>query len=215
MPESKLNDVIKKCGLKNTYKTIVGVDMPYSLWDHTLSVLSLYRRYFEGYDLPDGISREFFEEMLILHDVGKPDAILQGDKRLQHKFTIPLINASAKLLNWTEAQLNVGIGLLNGDPIGAFLKHEIDMHSTSRSLNKMLKFSGLPRCGFFKAMTIYYQVDTAAYSTMGGVVSSLDTLYAWNAGHDSILWDVENERLQFSANVDREFNNLKKEFFEL
>lgn len=212
MPESKLDEVIKKCGFKNTYASVVGIGSPFTLRDHTLAVLTLYRKYFESHHLPPQISQNFFEEMLILHDVGKPEAIQHGDKRLQHKFTIPLMNASAKLLNWSEPQLNIAIGLLNGDPIGSFLKQEIDISQAIRILNKMLKFSGLPKSSFLRAMTIYYQMDTASYSTIGGVISSLDFLYAWNEDHNAILWDAENKHLQFSDNVDREFNKLIKEF---
>ena len=67
-------------------------------------------------------SHNLFIVTLILHDLGKPKAILDGDKALQHQYTVPVLENFLESMGFNEKEIRVSAGLISGDPIGEFLK---------------------------------------------------------------------------------------------
>jgi len=57
-----------------------------------------------------------------LHDIGKPRAILAGDKAMQHKYTIPIMAEMMEKLGFSKAETDIALAVVDNDVLGDLLK---------------------------------------------------------------------------------------------
>jgi hypothetical protein len=195
--------------LRKEFETNVGVGVDFTLETHTLAAMRLYERYFSKVSLPGGVDRGLFRVMLAVHDIGKPRAIAEGDKRRQHHHTRILIEHLRHRLPFHVKEVKILAALVDGDPIGSYMKGIGTLEEAKDKILLMAKTAQMPPAVFFDLLTVYYQADVAAYTSKGGVMNTLDSLYEWNEAHDEIKFDTERRRLKFAASIETLYEKLR------
>jgi len=182
-------------------KKSAGVWEGYTVKQHTIMVLKQFEKYFSLNSLPAGINKNFFRIILAFHDIGKPEAIEEGDKRLQHKFTKKKITRIFERLGITVENENIALSLILGDPVGEYLKGFIDVKKAAEIIVKMAYKSGLQFKKFFELLMVYFKVDSGSYTEDAGGYRSLDHLF---------VFDRENGNMNFSPFVLEKIKRLKR-----
>ena len=59
---------------------------------------------------------------MALHDIGKPRAIREGNKKLQHKYNPSLVEAILKELEFSRSDILIAKVIVSSDLIGEYLK---------------------------------------------------------------------------------------------
>jgi DNA-binding transcriptional regulator YhcF (GntR family) len=161
---------------KHLYNLPVGVREGYTLEDHTSMVLEQFRRYqMENWESSLLTAKEF-QLMLAIHDIGKPQAVLEtGKKSKQHEYNGRLIPEFVKWLGIPEQKRKLIVALTMQDHLGAFL------HGASRMLLEFRKRKtakevaekmsqeaenlGVGIEQYFDLITCYYRADAGSYTT--------------------------------------------------
>ncbi len=103
----------------------------------------------------------------------------------------------------TDREFADWIALVDGDPLGSFLKNEVGAEEAADTLRAMAARSSLGKEDFLKQMTVYYQCDVSAYTRRAGIMGALDGLFDWDQNTDEIAFDEEAGLLRFSEAVKR------------
>lgn len=162
----------------NELSSLAGGWEQYTLREHTLMVLEQFHKYFKD-KLPDGISRNFFEVVLVLHDMGKPQAARDGQIERQHEYTSAIIQNTLGQLEFTDAEIAIAIALIDGDPLGDYLQFGLKDEAIAK-VSDMARKSGLQISDFFNMLKIYYQVDAGSYTTDARGKDSLDHVFSFD-----------------------------------
>lgn len=134
-----------------------------TLAEHTREVLYRFDRHFPG-ALPLGYEQDVFRFFLALHDAGKPLAIRAGNKRMQHRFTVPIMERAFRRYGVGHMQASVALALVSGDPLGMFLKGQLRSYEASREIREMSDAAGIRDLeGFFGLLCVYYACDAGSY----------------------------------------------------
>ncbi|HAM35525.1 MAG TPA: hypothetical protein DCP85_06315 [Elusimicrobia bacterium] len=177
-PRVLLEELKKDDFLKRQYNKSVGVGEGYTLEQHTLMVLGQFERYFKA-ALPGNVDRGFFRLVLALHDIGKPRAVEDGDKSNQHEHTREIMRTYLTGLHFTPSQIRMAVGLIDGDPIGPYIKGG-DLSAYKFEIQVMAKKAGLAPDVFFDLLRIFYMVDAGSYTADAGGKPSLDDLFVFD-----------------------------------
>ena len=179
---------------------------PLTLETHTEMVLIQFKKYFSQVKFSFPFSHNLFIVTLILHDLGKPKAILDGDKALQHKYTVPVLENFLEAMDFTPQEIRVSTGLIGGDPIGEFLKkNQTDPNIPAGKIKKMSQKSGMDLKIFWEILLVYYQVDASAYTEDAGWRPALDHLFCF---------DPENRRMDLNQSIMDKVEKIKIEVFD-
>jgi len=183
----------------NTYEQDVGVFEGYTLQQHTLMVMKQFEKYFGKKDLPSGIDRNIFRLILALHDIGKPKAISEGGKHLQHEYTQISIRSLFKGLDSNESSTDLALALVSGDPIGKYLTGQMTTTQTKMAIEEMADRAKIPMDKFFELLCIYYKVDAGSYTENAGGLRSLDDLFDF---------DEQNNNLNFAPHIQNKIEQI-------
>jgi len=208
-PEYLIDFLKKQFALKEEYEARVGVQQDFTLETHTLIVMREFEKYFSDQRLPGGTGLGLFRLTLALHDIGKPRAIKAGDKRQQHGHTLEIIHGLKEKFLLRSDDIKLLLAILNGDPIGSFLKGEISLDVSRQQILHNGERSGCTHGIFFPLLVIYYQCDVCAYTSSGGLITALDSLYQWKEGGSEIVFDEAKGRLKFAAPTEEVFQQLE------
>jgi hypothetical protein len=178
----------------------VGVQQSFTLRAHTLCVMDCFEKHFAQRPGLDARERGLFRLFLALHDIGKPLAIKAGDKRWQHRFTVDILMRTRGFYPVNDAEFADWIALVDGDPLGAYLKGEMGAAAAGEQVRKMASRSSLPFTEFCRRLMMYYQCDVSAYTRRAGLMGALDGLFEWDASGE-IRFDPERELLVFAPRV--------------
>jgi hypothetical protein len=133
---------------------------------HTREVLHRFDRFFP-YSLPMGYDRNVFRFFLALHDAGKPEAIRVGKKRLQHRYTVPIMERAFRRHGVDDIHASVGLAMVSGDPIGMFLKGHLRSYEASSEIREMSDAAGIRDLeAFFGLLCVYYVCDAGSYPAL-------------------------------------------------
>ncbi len=179
--------------LKRRYEADAGVWEKYSIERHTLMAMVQYERYLSGHSLPAGMDRGLFRTMLALHDIGKPDAVREGNIGLQHERTIALIGPALKKLGYQDKDVRLVDSLLGGDPIGRFLKTGKDPERWARQIVDAAEKADVDPAAYFALLLTFFKADASAYTRDAGGQPSLDRMF---------VFDREAKDMAFSEDVD-------------
>lgn len=209
-PEEFLNELESDDRFAAAFGANVGVQAVFTLRAHTLAVMRCYEVHFAGNPRLDPAERGWFRLFLALHDIGKPQAIEAGDKRLQHRFTTDFLRRTRELYPVTDADFDEWIALVDGDPVGAYLKREIPLREAVIQIRGMAGRSRLMPGEFYRRLIEYYQCDVSAYTRRSGIISALDGLFVWEKDRDEIRKDERGKILKFSERIGREMDELEE-----
>jgi hypothetical protein len=183
---------------KDIFSKDAGVWEKYTIEEHTLMVLRQFDRYFAGGVFPDGITDEFFRTMFVLHDLGKPMAVKQGNIKLQHDETVKVVDPILKKLGFSKFEINLIEIIVGNDPIGPYLRYD-KIDDAIFKIKKMIKESGLSPKDFFAVLLIYYMCDSGSYTSDAGGKPSLEYVFDF---------DHENKKLEFSPEYQEKMSEL-------
>ena len=209
-PEDLVDYLKKHYSLKAEYEAWLDPMKNYTLETHTVAVMYEFEKYFGKRELPEKKNRGFFRLLLALHDVGKPRAIKEGDKRLQHQHTLEILHGLRDDLCLPEADIRLLFALINGDPVGSYLKEIMTLEDSRDQILKNAQRSTRKNDLFFDLLLIYYQVDVCAYTSSAGILSPLDHLFVWKPGTSEILLDEERKHLKFAAPIEKKLQLLER-----
>lgn len=201
LPGALLDELGRHPDFGAALRAPVGVQVSFTLRTHTLRVLDCYEKHFAQRPGVSRRERGLFRLFLALHDIGKPLAIEAGDKRWQHRFTIDLLRQTRASYPISDREFADWIALVDGDPLGAFLKGEIEAAPAADTIRKMAARSSCAPGDYFKQLVMYYQCDVSSYTRRAGLMKTLDGLFEWEGQTDEIAWDEEAGLLKFSEAV--------------
>ncbi|MFA6436614.1 MAG: hypothetical protein WC242_00650 [Candidatus Paceibacterota bacterium] len=181
------------------YERGTGVWEGYTLGQHTLTVMRQFEKYFGNKPLPAGIDRNKFRLVLALHDIGKPEAIEKGGKHLQHEYTRQYIQKLFDALGIDKEFTDSIFVLILGDPMGKFLRKEMNIFEMREAIEKMADKAKMPVKDFFELLCIYFKLDAGSYTEHGGGIRSLDDLFDF---------DEETNNLNFAPHVQERIDQL-------
>ena len=166
-------------GFSKEFASKAGGWEQYTLREHTVMVLTQFQKYFAD-KLPEGISRNFFEVVLALHDIGKPQAVIEGHGERQHEYTTNIVRSTLSRLQFSEAEINIATSLIGADPIGDYLQFDLKSEAVEK-IKAMSLASGMSLPDFWALLKIYYQVDAGSYTTDAGGRDSLDHVFSFDS----------------------------------
>ncbi len=149
------------------YDSQVDVSERYDLRTHTLMVLRQFEKYFSR-ELPQGIDKNFFRLVLALHDIGKPKAVKEGDKTLQHKYNGEIIADFLEKTGYSEQEIKLAAEIVSADPIGKLVKNK----NINRSYDEIMAISartGVSPLTIFATILVLYKSDASSYPSLASV----------------------------------------------
>jgi hypothetical protein len=111
---------------------------------------------------------------LVVHDIGKPEAVENGDKNLQHKYTKVIIDKEMTRLGFLESEKRFVQALVSGDPIGKLIKGHVTLDDSYNQIVEMSKNANMSVQTFFQALIPYYISDAYAYPTVKALFDQRD-----------------------------------------
>ncbi|MCX6735979.1 MAG: hypothetical protein NTZ13_02750 [Candidatus Parcubacteria bacterium] len=180
-----------------TFDKSVGTNEGYSLRQHTSMMMSQYEKYFKGKELPGGTDSKFFETFLVLHDIGKPEAIEKtGDKDRQHEYTEKIMKSVLPQLRYTEKEISMATALIEGDAIGSFLQKG-DAIKSAEEIVRIAGEHGLDKKVFFNLLTILFEADASSYTTDAGgsETSATNQRFVFNPEEKTLALAPDTKRL--------------------
>jgi hypothetical protein len=153
----------------------------FKLEDHTVLVCKTFEKHFVP-DYSECISLELFRCLLILHDIGKTKAFLDGDKNKQYEHTEQIIKNIWNDLPYSDSELSIILALLCGDFLGEYFQGNLNTKQVNVKLSDLATSCGLPIESFFKIYMIYYQCDIASYTADIGGIRFLEYLFEYKNG---------------------------------
>ena len=172
-----------------------------TLETHTLAVIENFQKYFNYQNLFVNDKEYLF--CLALHDIGKPSAILAGDKYSQHSYTINILEEIRDLLPIDNISFQKMKALIDGDPIGKYLDNRYSLSADESCVlfSDMAGESRIKGDEFWKMLVIYYQCDAAGYDF-------LQKRLFLNDSNDSIELLPDKSRFLFKNGYEEKFSEL-------
>lgn len=195
----KLINLFKK-NFQTEYDADAGTWEGYSIEEHTLMVLNQFEKYFSQKLLPNNIDKNFFRVLLTLHDIGKPKAIMKGNKDLQHQYSTQIITNVLTQLQFNQDQIKLAQALISTDALGIYIDHNTYNESLN-NIKQLSLYSNQNPTDFFELLTILYQVDASSYTKDSGGKKSLDHLFEFKPKEHTI---------RFSSKVNQHVEKLRQ-----
>lgn len=155
-----------------------GTLQGYTLGNHTRMVLKQYHKYFKGSSYPEGIDNVFFETLLALHDIGKPDAHSAGEIENQYQYHLGYFSEILPQLGFSESQITVAKSLVGSDPIREYLyKNRTGPDSAAQSIIAKAAEANMPLKDFWYLLKLMWMCDAGSYTVDAGGHAELDRMF--------------------------------------
>lgn len=184
----------------------------YTLKQHTQLVCSEYEKHFNSIELP--IDKALFATLLVLHDIGKPQAYKDGNKSLQHTYTpkiIQSIDINWQNHNFSAQEKNIIITFTHQDSLGEYMQDKKSVNQTIIEIKQIADEINMSIEDTFYLLSIYYQCDVASYTQDAGGLFFLEKMFEYKDGKK--LFDSQNQMLSFSKPYQIKYNQLKDKIF--
>jgi hypothetical protein len=159
------------------FDKVMKVREEYTLKQHVGMVLGQYEKYFAGKPLPGGFTDGQFRLFLAVHDLGKPQAEWEGNKKLQLVYNPQRFEEHFPGDSFImPAQRALLKSFLFEDPIGYYLRNGGD--DIAGCLAKLESMYGMAswvsRRDYLRLLLVYYMSDAGSYTLDAGGIPSLD-----------------------------------------
>jgi hypothetical protein len=165
----------------------MSVGEGYTLKEHTSMVLEQFRKYqMENWNSPL-LTKEEFQLMLAIHDIGKPQAVQEtGKTSMQHEYNGRIIPGFLKWLGISEEKSKLIVAFSMQDHLGEFFKYanymEFDVKraeakEVAENISGEAAKIGIGVEEYFDLITCYYRADAGSYTEDAGGIESLDLLF--------------------------------------
>jgi hypothetical protein len=163
------------------YTADAGTIERYTLGDHTFMVLKQFHRYFKDFHFSEPVSKKFFETIIALHDLGKPQAARDGDMSRQYEYTLALLNTILPELGYHDKEIAIARALVGGDPIRLYLyKRDVDINLIAADILKRAHEANMVIDDFWELMMLYWKCDAGSYTVNAGGKASLDRMFVFD-----------------------------------
>lgn len=173
-----------------------------NLEQHTRAVIDNYLTYFSGSQTFFATEKEYLL-CLALHDIGKPSAVEEKNRKLQHIKSLEILDRNKGLFPFGEQSFKTMQIVIDADPIGMFLNpnEEFTLDQACREINHMESKLEVPLNEFLQSLYIYYQCDAAGYESLKKRLFLL--------GEDgSLIMKSDGSLLSFNADYEQKFDEL-------
>lgn len=198
IPEKLIDFLSMELG--EIYNADAGVWEGYTIGEHTIMMMRQFERYFGDKELPTNFDRGIFRLLLALHDVGKVEAIANGNKDDQHEYTVDIIGEMFDALSLSNKDKSIVTTLIEADYLGGYIRGRIETQETVEAIKYSVKRVGIGTQDFFELLTIFYRCDAGSYTEDAGGFKSLDHLF---------IFDREKPVLSFAPDVLDKVQKLK------
>lgn len=193
-PDFKPRDIIDYLKinpqLKALYESRTGIKEGYTLEMHTEMVMNQFKDIFAFG--PSNDYDRFFLKLLAVHDLGKTKTTAY-----QHQETIKLLDLLPPGY-FSPEEKKLAIAIINGDPIGEYMQHNLTLDEAIAKIRSMNETSGMPLGKFFsRYLTVYYQCDVSAYTSRAHYTSTEGDPVYGKATLDS-LFEINDNKFTFA-----------------
>ena len=199
--ERLLNICEKIPALEELYDTRVR---HYTIKAHTLNVYNQFEKYFSSRF--SEIDIDFFRQLILLHDIGKPVASKNQYRTNQHIETINIIITNRQVLSLSDENLLLLDALLRNDSLGLYIQNKISLDTAYENINKQSRISGIEPKLFFYLLSVYYQCDVASYTVDAGGLRYLEYLFEYENGNK--IYNEDVKLLEFSKTYQHRYDLL-------
>lgn len=176
--KSIIQTLSNQLDLSEQFASDAAVNEGYTIKQHTLFVVSLFDHYFAHTSLPLDLTIKDWRIFLSLHDVlGKPEAIIEGNKSLQHEYLFKNLPKSLGRLGYNSRQVKIAQSLLANDSIGEYVQRKSDLLTTIDYVNQLAAAADAGHVEALTAQVIYWICDAGSYTSQIGPQGSLDYLF--------------------------------------
>ena len=167
-PRATVLFVMGELGGADVMREWMGTKEATSLATHTEQVIDRYlkERGFHDVKVPPGVRLEpMMRWMLTLHDIGKPAAVENGDRAMQHAFTTPVLVELSRKMGFSEREIGLMRAVVDNDAIGEVLHWNInrDLDDGARELRALAREVGMTPADFFELQSLFFVSDAASY----------------------------------------------------
>jgi hypothetical protein len=162
------------------FEADAGVWEKYTVGEHTLMMMRQFERYFNCNILPECLSCGVFRLMLALHDIGKSDAIENGDKNMQHKYTLQIMQNVFEKYDIAKAQSKIVYALVDTDALGGYIRGRVSLDDAAEQIKNSALCAEMEIEDFFNLLSIFYRCDAGSYTLDAGGKESLDYLFIFD-----------------------------------
>jgi len=201
-PSEAIN-LLKQNGYSDTFSQKIR---HYKLEFHTVLVCNVFEKYFTSH-YTSNISLELFRTLLILHDIGKARAFIDGNKDKQYAYTKQIINDLWKNLPYSDKELLIVLALLEGDYLGEYFQNKLNAKQIKDKLYSLAESCGLDVNSFFTTYMIYYQCDVASYTLDAGGIKFLEYLFEYE--NNKKVFDEYEKLIKMSSKYWEMYKQLK------
>lgn len=206
-------DYICRCNIEisSEFDRTIGGRDNLDLWHHTLSVWKAFEYFFLS-SPPHGLifSIEKLRMMILLHDIGKPEAVAQGDPERQHEITTRFFEMLSPSNQMPGSYLDDLLSVVSIDPIGKYLnkKHSKPLERSLSELVSLREKLGCSRKKTWELVSAYYQSDVCGHPSLRLKVFGATQLSNIEFGSTTLelLHHNDEERTRYS--------NLRSSFLE-
>ncbi len=174
--------------LSTIYQSSAGVWEGYTIGEHTIMVMKQFERYFAQRKLPANLDNGLFRFILALHDIGKSEAIVRGNKNDQHIYTITIMKYIFDQVDLSNKDKKIATEIVAQDSLGQYIRGNVSVAEASETIKQSAKFANLNPRDFFELLTIFYKCDAGSYTEDAGGFKSLDHLFVFDRDTPSLTF---------------------------
>lgn len=182
---------------RKAYLLLNSKKRSYSLEDHTIMVCQMFEKYFSTNYTFKEFGIESFRLLLCLHDIGKPYSLKNNEKEKQWQYTVELIQKYRDMLPFSKRDYPIAIALISDDPLGLYIRGKIGLEDAIARIRDMASTTKLPIQTFMNLLTIYYQVDSGAYTHEGYIGD--EEAFTEKPKLEAVFQKDENGKLLYSS----------------
>ncbi|XLQ20514.1 MAG: hypothetical protein ACKUBY_01900 [Candidatus Moraniibacteriota bacterium] len=177
--------------LGDIYNADAGVWEGYTIGEHTIMMMRQFEKYFRSNELPANFDLGIFRLILVLHDIGKPEAIAYGDKNQQHVYTVEKLKNIFDTLVISNKYKDIAVALIEEDSLGEYIRGNKDIDTIAQMINYSATRIEMNTRDFFQLLTIFYRCDAGSYTLDAGGKESLDYLFIFDRKIPSLSFASE------------------------
>jgi len=155
--------------ISSLFAADAGVYERYTIKEHTLRVLQVFQTQKSYYHLdqlklaPEVRLSKTLIMTLALHDIGKPKAIMVGNKGLQHEFTLPILEEQFTKYKYSSNEIDLAKALVDNDVIGELLQGQLTAQQAATKLQVCANEAHMQLKDFFLLQQLFYASDAGSY----------------------------------------------------
>jgi hypothetical protein len=154
-----------------------GVKEGYTVEQHTRSVLDNWRKQSPSQVISDIGARagikdmpRLMEHVVALHDIGKPQAIKEGDKSKQHEKTLPILERQLVRQGFDQKSIELAKSIVGNDHIGQLIQGKSSPESAAKAIQGLAAKVGMQVDDYLSLQASLYKSDAGAYPALRGSI---------------------------------------------